>query len=337
MRINELKQVLPTLLKAGITPNLVGHFSSGKTQGIKQFCADNGVEFRSIRLGQLSDAGDMTGMPIVKGNETHFMPSHLLPRSGKGILLMDEWNRTRKDILQVGFELAEWKRLNNYELPNSEAWGNGLSGWYVIFACNPDDDEYSVVDTRDPALVSRFCHISIEPDVSEFLKYGESIGLHEDVLGFLAEHPEHFHVYAGKPIALDYVKPSSRGYAAVSALRHLGLDNFEVFSGLIGFTSAAVFKEASQQRRITVESILAGKAKPTDKHAVLGLALEQLCAVESLSEKQATNVVKFLKACPADLAYASIIKLFPAHETFRQAANTDKEFIKLVRNVRKAA
>ena len=99
MRIADIKKVLPFLLEANLTPNIMGEHGKGKSEVISQFAKENGYDYViNLRLGQIQDSGDLTGLPEfvdVDGVKvTKFMqPSFFPKKDDKAILFLDEYNR----------------------------------------------------------------------------------------------------------------------------------------------------------------------------------------------------------------------------------------------------
>lgn len=145
------------------------------------------VGFIDFRLSQ-NDVGDLKGVPFPIGGRTFFAPPAWFPMHEEdeaflrtklaligitwadwghkkhGIILLDEFNRASKEVLQVAFELVLDRRLNGLRIPD---------GWRVIAAVNGNSDIYQVGEL-DPALLDRFDFIDFRPTVDEWLDWAKT-------------------------------------------------------------------------------------------------------------------------------------------------------------------
>lgn len=196
MTINDMKECLPYLMQAEVTPFIWGHAGIGKTEVVRQFAKDKGYHFFPFYLGAMSDVGDILGLAdFVKdetGNSvaTRFSPPEWLvkaiqycndnPESG-AVIFLDEFNRARRDILNGMFSFALDKTFHTIKLPKN---------CHVIAAGNPPTNEYFTTDVNETALMARFVHIKLEPTFDEWVKYAEKKEIESTLIGFLKGQPE---------------------------------------------------------------------------------------------------------------------------------------------------
>ena len=172
----ELYEVLKT------TPSehnimLVGKHGIGKSQIIKHYFAEKGRMVVTLFLGQMSDPGDLIGLPVLDSasNKTDFRPPYWFPENDEPIVLfLDELNRARPEILQCVMDLTLNKTLAGKHLPQ---------GSQIIVAAN-DGDEYQLTDL-DPALVSRFNVYCFAPTPQEWLLWAAETRLDSRVIDFI--------------------------------------------------------------------------------------------------------------------------------------------------------
>jgi MoxR-like ATPase len=207
MNIEQLKTVLPFLKESGLVPNVIGKHGIGKSSVIAQFAKDNGYSFHPYFLGQMSDSGDILGLPEFNRNKegkalsVSFVHPDKLPKKPKSILFFDELNRASKDLLQAIFQLALEGTLHDYELPKDSM---------IIMAMNPATDDYSVLDFADKAFADRFVHINLDPTHEEFHNYMRSRYGTSDISRFLETQTKLLEELDLAPVTLDFVKPSRR-------------------------------------------------------------------------------------------------------------------------------
>ena len=176
----ELKKILD------ITPYtqnimLVGRHGIGKSQILTEYFHDKGMNVVALFLGQMSDPGDLIGLPTknTETGKTDFMPPYWFPVDGKPIVLfLDELNRARPEVLQTIMDLALNRKLAGRMLPE---------GSRVISAVN-DGEEYQLTDL-DPALVSRFNVYHFRPTAEEWLLWATQKGLDTRVTDFIQDSP----------------------------------------------------------------------------------------------------------------------------------------------------
>ena len=159
---------------------LVGKHGIGKSEILTEYYAAKGMPVVALFLGQMSDPGDLIGIPTKNETtgKTDFMPPYWFPLDGKPIVLfLDELNRARPEILQTIMDLALNRKLAGRKLPE---------GSRIISAVNAGD-QYQLTDL-DPALVSRFNIVNFRPTVQEWLLWAKKAGVDPRVTEFIEEN-----------------------------------------------------------------------------------------------------------------------------------------------------
>ena len=159
---------------------LVGRHGIGKSEILTEYYARKGMKVVALFLGQMSDPGDLIGIPNRNDEtgKTEFMPPYWFPLDGKPIVLfLDELNRARPEILQTIMDLALNRKLAGRSLPE---------GSRIISAVNAGD-QYQLTDL-DPALVSRFNIVNFRPTVQEWLLWARKTGVDSRVTDFIQEN-----------------------------------------------------------------------------------------------------------------------------------------------------
>lgn len=228
---------------------LVGVHGIGKSRIISDYFKTKGIEVITLFLGQMSDPGDLIGLPHLNSEtgRTEFMPPYWFPQGDKPIVLfLDELNRARPEMLQSVMDLALNRMLAGRRLPE---------GSRVISAVN-DGAEYQITEL-DPALVSRFNVYFFRPTVAEWLLWAEQQGLDERVIHFIENNQDAldapFNVNAN---SIDKCA-DRRAWERVSDLMK-GLEEVDDFAlkligGIVGAKAAARFAES-----LSESSVLSG-------------------------------------------------------------------------------
>jgi len=247
---------LTTLLD--VTPSwqnimLTGRHGIGKSQILTNYFQEKGMMVKTLFLGQMSDPGDLLGLPTKDETTGHttFMPPYWFPTDGQPIVLfLDELNRARPEILQTVMDLVLNRKLAGRPLPG---------GSRIISACN-DGEEYQLTDL-DPALVSRFNIYSFRPSVEEWLLWAERKGLDKRVISFIETHPEMLDRSGDTKEDQGLEKdPDRRAWEKVARL----MENVtspqpvhqKIVAGIIGIQAAAYLFLSFQNEMLTPSQLL---------------------------------------------------------------------------------
>lgn len=244
--IKGLKRLLETM-PADQNIMLSGRHGIGKSEILTKFYQDKGMKVVALFLGQMSDPGDLIGLPHKdeKTGKTEFMPPYWFPVDGKPIVLfLDELNRARPEVLQTIMDLALNRKLAGKMLPQ---------GSVVISAVN-DGEEYQLTDL-DPALVSRFNIYKFSPTAAEWLLWAEQKQLDERVIDFIRDHNEWLDGDMEKSNQYEGLEksPDRRAWKKVSDLikgvEELDDDYKTFVAGIIGVRATAAFFAALQDMK----------------------------------------------------------------------------------------
>lgn len=216
---------------------LVGKHGIGKSQIIEGHFARQGKRVATLFLGQMSDPGDIIGLPFLdeKTGKTDFRPPYWFPEDGKPVVLfLDELNRARPEILQCVMDLTLNKTLAGKRLPE---------GSQIISAVN-EGEEYQLTDL-DPALLSRFNVYYFKPTVSEWLLWAAEHKLDNRVISFIEKHPDCLEQDAGMDDNGMEKTPDRRSWQRVAELiaKMETVDKAieKAIAGIVGVTVALKF------------------------------------------------------------------------------------------------
>lgn len=241
MGININTQELLQILEfTPVTQNimLVGRHGIGKSEILTEFFAEKGMRVVTLFLGQMSDPGDLIGLPNKNGEKTEFLPPYWFPTDGLPIVLfLDELNRARPEVLQTIMDLALNRKLAGRQLPK---------GSRIISAVNAGE-EYQITDL-DPALVSRFNIYNFMPTASEWLLWAERHKIDSRIIQFIQNEPVWLDGNEGQKQGIDTgldKSPDRRAWEKVSdAIEHidtLGELHKKMIAGIIGPAATSRF------------------------------------------------------------------------------------------------
>lgn len=235
---------------------LVGRHGIGKSQILGDYFRSKGQKVVSLFLGQMSDPGDLIGIPHKneKTGKTEFMPPYWFPLDNEPIVLfLDELNRARPEILQTIMDLALNRKLAGRALPEESR---------IISAVN-EGDEYQLTDL-DPALVSRFNVYYFTPSVDEWVAWAQGKGLDNRVVSFIDRHPDFLDGEMLRMADSGLEKlPDRRAWERVSdiLLRVTRADDTtrKIVAGIVGVKAAArLFESFSENRVVSAQEVLDG-------------------------------------------------------------------------------
>ena len=252
VNIEELKYVLDTT-PAEQNIMLAGRHGIWKSEILTKYFAEKKMKVVALFLGQMSDPGDLIGLPDKSGDITVFRAPYWFPIDGKPIVLfLDELNRARPEVLQTIMDLALNRKLAGKSLPK---------GSRIIAAVN-EGEEYQLTDL-DPALVSRFNIVRFEPSISEWLLWARENHLDERVIGFISENGTWLDgdptLQQNEDTGLDKT-PDRRAWKRVSDIikGHNSLQkDVKLISSIIGVKATQLFiSKVGVRKLVTAEDLL---------------------------------------------------------------------------------
>lgn len=256
MNINsaELETVL-SLTPVSHNIMLVGKHGVGKSEIITNHYQKNGLKVVPLFLGQMSDPGDLIGLPRFdeSSGRTIFAPPFWYPTDGQPIVLfLDELNRARNELLQAVMDLTLNRTIAGHKLPQ---------GSRVVAAVNYGD-EYQLTD-MDPALVSRFDVYYFRPTVKEWIQWGKKNGIDARVIDFISLNNDYLEGLPDtkKKDSSIAVLPNRRAWVRVSNCI-IGQENvsrvqMKMIAAIIGDVAAAVFAASlHSSAKMNVEDVL---------------------------------------------------------------------------------
>ena len=149
MNPTQLEHLLSTLVKKHLLQSVMiwGAPGIGKSHTVADVAKSAKIDLIDLRISQLAPT-DLRGLPVAdhEARTSRWYPPEFLPRSGSGILFLDELNMAPPAIQGIAQQLVLDRKVGSYTLPE---------GWHVWAAGNRSEDGASVF-SMPSALQNRF-------------------------------------------------------------------------------------------------------------------------------------------------------------------------------------
>ena len=159
-----------------------------------------------IRMSQYAPE-DLKGLPSFdKINKvTEWLHPEVLPKTGCGIMFLDEFNLAAPSIQASGYQLILDGKIGTYTLPK---------GWLVIAAGNGLNDRCGTYDMSD-ALKNRFSHIELTPpNIDEWTKWAVPHNINNLIISYLQFKKSHLFCFDANSNDDAWASPRSWAFAS---------------------------------------------------------------------------------------------------------------------------
>lgn len=184
----QVKPFIEADLKCRQTPALLGEPGIGKSSLIEDLARAFKTKVFTLPVNQLADRADLTGVRMVKSEETGKYRQEAFPHSTimdaieyaeqnpdeEPILFLDEFNRASSDITSSILSFQTLRRIGTIDFPDNMR---------LIVAGNDKGN----VTSLDAASISRFSVYRVKPDLETFMSIQT---LNPFVRDVLTKHPE---------------------------------------------------------------------------------------------------------------------------------------------------
>lgn len=181
MKPSLIIQNVDVVLESGLAAYIKGAPGIGKSTVVRDYAIDRKLDFIDLRAAQL-DPVDARGVPIadIAANLTRWLPPDFLPKTGRGILFLDELNRASRDTQSALYQLILDGKIGTYTLP---------IGWSIISAGNRETDG-AQVQPMSRALKNRFIHFEMTVDAEDFHNYAMKNHFDERIIAYIHYKPD---------------------------------------------------------------------------------------------------------------------------------------------------
>lgn len=298
MTPEQLHEYLSTLIKNRLQRSIMvwGAPGIGKSSIVQKVAKAHNLDFIDMRLSQLAPT-DLRGVPVPEEGMTKWYPPEFLPRSGNGILFLDEINLAPPVLQGVAQQLVLDRQVGSYQVP---------PGWFIWSAGNRKEDRAAIFDMPKP-LANRFLHLKVEPHLPSFRRYAVQRGFDSNIIGFLNFRPSLLHKIDPNSEAW----PSPRSWEMANELYNCGLD----VAPAVGDAVAAEFHVFCTAAKAipNIQLILKGSSTESfPKEPSVQYALTSGLVTHTTTLEQACNVFDWMvEHAPPEWIQMAVADLFP--------------------------
>jgi len=333
---------------SGHVPVFISEAGTGKSQVARQIAHEIGARAVFFFLAHV-EREDIGGIPYPdeKGSSYKFLCEEtildVITSEEPTVIVMDEWNRGDKNVMNAAFTMMEDRRFGNHVLPDHVS----------IMACmNPSEGNYLVNEAeKDPAFRRRLCFIAIRTDPAVWLEYALGDGnFHPLVTGFIQSSQSSLMDVNAREAGKIYANPASweKVSQTLFTMERLGMDFWKhkstlkyKLAGHIGAGMAENFLRWSEENSVLVDpaDILynykkkaARKVKKLVKDGrtdLINEACEGVALTLMTAEPDVSTIVDNIGLFAGDLSVEFAKALFQKFAKYTQELNKDQYFVQL--------
>lgn len=312
----------------------------GKTSLVMQLGEEFGLEVRTVIWSQLAPV-DVRGVPSVVGNQTIWNPPSFIPREGKGILFLDEFNMAAPAMQAIGQQLIQERQIGDVKIPD---------GWFIWATGNCSKSQAAVYDMPGPTR-NRYSMIDVDYGIDDFRSYAVRQSVDESILGFLSFQEQYLHKMPTD--AEEGQFPTPRSWFFCDELIKMGLRTVNHLETVIGTGVATEFITYCEvlDKLPNKEAIFQGKDVPYEwpaKDPSLQFAIITSLGLGAKKAKDYVNAIKWMMDKGAKTEYVVLIMKFmrdvfnvhdpkkrsPEFQLLIEAMNKEKHLQELVNKFR---
>jgi len=309
MKPSRIVEALKVCIAAMQPTFLWGPPGVGKSDVVAQVAAMLKMQLTDVRA-VLLDPVDLRGLPTVENGEANWCPPAFLPKSGKGILFLDELNAAPPLVQAACYQLVLDRKIGEYELPK---------GWVVIAAGNRETDR--AVTSRMPSpLANRFVHLDFDVDLDDWISWALNNGVRTENIAFQRFRPELLYNFDPKKNEKAFATPRSITFLSRLIDANNGEIDFDLAKGVAGEGYAAEFVGFMNIYKSLPDPAMVIMAPKKAEVPTDPATLYAICGAvaQKTSEQNMKNVVEYANRLPVEFSVLLI----------RDCVNRDENLVK---------
>ena len=305
MKPSRIVEALKVCIAAMQPTFLWGPPGVGKSDVVAQVAAMLKMQLTDVRA-VLLDPVDLRGLPTVEDGEAKWCPPAFLPKSGKGILFLDELNAAPPLVQAACYQLVLDRKIGEYELPK---------GWVVIAAGNRETDR--AVTSRMPSpLANRFVHLDFDVDLDDWINWALNNGVRTENIAFQRFRPELLYNFDPKRNEKAFSTPRSITFLSRLMDVNKGEIDFDLAKGVAGEGYAAEFVGFMNIYKSLPDPAMVIMAPKKAEVPTDPATLYAICGAvaQKTSEQNMKNVVEYANRLPVEFSVLLIRDCFNRDE-----------------------
>jgi hypothetical protein len=309
MKPSRLHNVLTSLMKQRWPAFIWGPPGVGKSSIVRDIATKAGLPVIDLRASLL-DPTDLRGIPSISNGLAKWCPPAFLPRSDQqpGLLFLDEINAAPPLVQASLYQLVLDRRIGEYDLP---------PGWWIVAAGNRQHDR-AVTFRMSSALVNRFIHLELSPEVNDWRDWAIEHRLDPLVVSFIGVRPSSLMETPGD--SPSYATP--RSWEMLSdVIRSFGgyKECADLVPGIVGEAAAIEFsgfikRSLNEKEMLKIVADPANAKLPTDLDGIYMLTSWLAYSVERSEVVESSAVL--LSRLPPEFAVVLARDMLKARPSF---------------------
>ncbi len=237
LRPSELAATLKVLVEARQPVMVWGAPGCGKSEVAQQVAAEGGRTYYDVRA-LLLDPVDLRGIPWRDDdNRTRWAPPDFLPptdSTGLYLVNLEELPSGVPMVQAALFQLVRDRKCGEYELPEGAS----------LMACGNRESDRGVTHRMPTPLASRFVHLEIKVDVTDWCAWAAAAGIAPEVLFYIQMRPEMLHDFDPQSREAAFACPRTWEFVSNVVNQRGSLDpaaERALFRGAVGEAAAVEF------------------------------------------------------------------------------------------------
>jgi MoxR-like ATPase len=230
-----------------------------------------------------------------------------LPRSGRGVLFLDELGQAAPAVQAACLQLTLDRRIGEYELP---------PGWAVVAAANRAEDRAGGHRLISP-LLNRFIHLDLDVDPEDWQAWAVTAGIAPEIRSFLRFRPGLLFQFDPATNPRAFATPRSWAFVSDVLAAPSPDRSAEVVAGCVGEGAAAEFAAFVRLARelpnldVVLDTPDAAPipTEPGVMYALVGAVVERVRAQAALSEA----AVRYASRLPEEFGLLLLRDLIAIH------------------------
>lgn len=307
--LTQAKPMIEKLLSVGIVPFLQSSPALGKSSLIKQIAKEQNLQVIDLRLTEL-ETSDINGLPYFENGKSTFLPFDTfpltdtpLPKGKKGwILLLDELPNALPSVQCASYKLILDRMVGQHNLHDK---------CYVV-ACGNLDTDNAMVNPMSTALISRFAHLYIKPDVTEWREWAIQQSFDSRITAFIGFRPELLYTFNAMTTE-PYASPRTWEMVNKVIKDETKIDSLPLIASMIGTGTATEFIKYLEliDKIPNIKTIL---TKPQDVKVPEELSI-QWATITALTrhkdlDDNINNATTFIDKFPAEMRVVFLRELY---------------------------